>query len=101
MDTGKGFRVKYLFQSSLNGMKIGSLVQENFAPYQVLKSLTFFSFVMKKKSKTKINGGSGLQQLQSLAMLLSEAFCAYSHSSSLAVSHGLNCNHRNGAHFIW
>lgn len=104
MDTGKCFRVKYLFQSSLNVMKIWSLVQENCARYQVLKSLACFSLKWRKKqNKYKINGGSWLQQLQSLGMLLSEetVFCAYSHWSSLALGHGPNCNHRNGAHFIW
>lgn len=102
MDTGKCFRVKYLFQSGLNVMKIWSLVQENCAWYQVLRSLTCFSFEMKKK-QNKTNGGSWLQQLQSLSMLLSEetVFSAYSHWSSLAFGHGPNCNHRNGAHFIW
>lgn len=89
-------------------MKILSLVQENFASYQVLKSFTFFSFVMKKKKKkphtteSKQSSRSGLQRLQSLGMLSSEetVFCVHSRLSSLAFGHGLNCNHRNGAHFI-
>lgn len=60
-------------------------------------------FISNEKYNNKTNGGSGLQQLQSLGMLLSEetVFCAYPQLSSLAFSHGLNCNQRNGAHLIW